>query len=218
MPIASGTPALSSAGAVPLQASLPFFRFLNAGGLRIYNVTLDALIDEIVPQAEAASRSFLVKVRLPRSEDMFEGMFGRLKIPAGTRRFLCLSTDAIERVGQLEMVDVVHDEVVAVAGHLGGPVPEHLVHERMVRHFTLTLNVFETGQLVGKNERHEIFGIIGPANSGIWFRMPPDKYGYQFDILDYPEAKTGSIWVNGFKTKVTDEKYLKKKGVGAGSE
>jgi hypothetical protein len=54
------------------------------------------------------------------------------------------------------------------------------------------------------------FKVVWPANSGIWFRMPPDKYGYQFDILDYPEAKTGSIWANGFKTKVTDEKHLKK--------
>ena len=34
-------------------------------------------------------------------------MFGRLKIPTGERRFLCLNKAAIERVGQLEFVDVV---------------------------------------------------------------------------------------------------------------
>ncbi|MBN2022276.1 MAG: efflux RND transporter periplasmic adaptor subunit [Pirellulales bacterium] len=69
--------------------------------------TVTATVDEVVPQAEAASRSFLVKAALPKSEGLFEGMFGRLKIPAGVRLHLCLATAAIERIGQLEMVDVV---------------------------------------------------------------------------------------------------------------
>lgn len=72
--------------------------------------TIEATVDEIVPQAQAASRSFLVKVALPKSPGMFEGMFGRLRIPAGTRRYLCLNTAAIERIGQNEMVDVVHPD------------------------------------------------------------------------------------------------------------
>jgi RND family efflux transporter MFP subunit len=71
------------------------------------NLKIPATVDEIVPQAEAASRSFLVKLSLPRSEDLFEGMYGRLQIPAGQRRFLCLTRSAIEKVGQLEFVDVV---------------------------------------------------------------------------------------------------------------
>ncbi|MBN1395012.1 MAG: efflux RND transporter periplasmic adaptor subunit [Pirellulales bacterium] len=82
-----------------------------------YTVHIDALdrdfqgtVDEIVPEAQAASRSFLVKVALPKSTDLFEGMFGRLKIPTEARRHLCLATDAIERIGQLEFVDVVHED------------------------------------------------------------------------------------------------------------
>ncbi len=71
--------------------------------------TVPAVVDEIVPQAEAASRSFLVKVRLPRSKDLFEGMFGRLLIPTGERRHLCLHTGTIERVGQLQFVEVIED-------------------------------------------------------------------------------------------------------------
>jgi len=78
------------------------------------NVYMDALerefestIDEIVPQADAPSRSFLVKASIPRSDDLFEGMFGRLRIPAGQRRHLCLATEAILKVGQLEFVEVV---------------------------------------------------------------------------------------------------------------
>lgn len=71
------------------------------------NKDFTATIDEIVPQADAASRSFLVKASLPRSQDLYEGMFGRLRIPAGERKHLCLATNAIRRIGQLEFVDVV---------------------------------------------------------------------------------------------------------------
>lgn len=79
--------------------------------LEVYIDSLDrafrATVDEKVPQALAASRSFLVKVKLPPSEDLFEGMFGRLRIPAGERPHLCLHTAAVQRIGQLEFVDVV---------------------------------------------------------------------------------------------------------------
>jgi len=50
----------------------------------------EATVDEIVPQADFASRSFLVKLSLPPSDRLFEGMFGRVYIPAGSRRHLCL--------------------------------------------------------------------------------------------------------------------------------
>ena len=71
---------------------------------------VESTVDEIVPQADAPSRSFLVKASLPRSENLFEGMFGRLRIPSGERRHLCLATDAIHRVGQLDFVEVVTPE------------------------------------------------------------------------------------------------------------
>ena len=74
------------------------------------NRPIKAVIDEIVPQAEAASRSFLVKVKLPRYEDLFEGMSGRLTIPVDKRRHLCLHTDAIQTIGQLPFVDVVEPD------------------------------------------------------------------------------------------------------------
>jgi RND family efflux transporter MFP subunit len=69
-----------------------------------------ATVDEIVPQAEAASRSFMVKVRLPPSAELFEGMYGRLMIPAGQRLHLCLNAEAIETIGQLEFVYVVDSQ------------------------------------------------------------------------------------------------------------
>ncbi len=71
---------------------------------------VDAVIDQIVPQADAPSRSFLVKATIPRADDLYEGMFGRLLIPAGKRRHLCLATDAIQKIGQLEFVEVVSED------------------------------------------------------------------------------------------------------------
>jgi RND family efflux transporter MFP subunit len=87
---------------------------------------VQATIDEIVPQADAPSRSLLVKAALPRSSDLFEGMFGRLLIPAGSRRHLCLATDAIQEVGQLQFVNVVlPDDTIEkrfiTTGRLGMP-------------------------------------------------------------------------------------------------
>ena len=87
---------------------------------------MEATIDERVPQADAPSRSFLVKAALPSSPDLYEGLFGRLLIPAGERKHLCLATDAIRRVGQLEFVEVVlSDETIEQrfikTGRLGMP-------------------------------------------------------------------------------------------------
>ncbi len=88
--------------------------------------TVTGTVDEIVPQAEAASRSFLVKLALPRSDDLFEGMFGRLRIPAGQRQHLCLHIDTIANIGQLTFVEVIgpDDQIerrFIKTGRLGDP-------------------------------------------------------------------------------------------------
>lgn len=69
---------------------------------------LEGQIDELVPFAEPGARSVLVKVRLPGgNERLFAGMFARVAVPAGERRRLLVPAAAIERIGQLEFVDVV---------------------------------------------------------------------------------------------------------------
>ena len=93
---------VSEQRAVELRVGQKLTAIIDAVG-REFETT----VDEIVPQADAPSRSFLVKASLPQDEDLYEGMFGRLLIPAGVRRHLCLNTDAIVRIGQLEFVDVV---------------------------------------------------------------------------------------------------------------
>ncbi|WP_372722183.1 efflux RND transporter periplasmic adaptor subunit [Novipirellula sp.] len=94
----------------PVQESLAVKMHLG-DEMKVYVDALDqefpVTIDEIVPQADAPSRSFLVKANLPKSNQLYEGMFGRLRIPTGQRRHLCLADDAIVRMGQLDFVDVV---------------------------------------------------------------------------------------------------------------
>jgi membrane fusion protein (multidrug efflux system) len=71
---------------------------------------LDGVISEIVPQAEAGSRTFLVKIDLPNREGVFTGMFARALIPAGERRRLLIPENAVEQIGQLSFVSVAGPE------------------------------------------------------------------------------------------------------------
>jgi RND family efflux transporter MFP subunit len=68
------------------------------------------IVDEIVPYAEAGSRTFLVKIGLPRREGTYAGMFGRVFLPAGERSRLLVARSAIERIGQLTFATVVGDD------------------------------------------------------------------------------------------------------------
>ena len=64
-------------------------------------------ISEIVPEAEAASRSFQVKVTGPCPSGIYTGMFGRLLIPLAEEEVWVIPQEARRWVGQLELVAVV---------------------------------------------------------------------------------------------------------------
>jgi RND family efflux transporter MFP subunit len=88
-----------------------------AGRLRIgqtVDVTLDSLgkecqgtVAEIVPTAQAQSRSFEVKVTGPCQPGIVTGMFGRLHVPIDTVAELRVPKTAVQRIGQLDFVGVV---------------------------------------------------------------------------------------------------------------
>lgn len=82
--------------------------------VRVYIDALDreieGTVDEKVPQADSASRTVLVKIALPETPGLVEGMFGRVKLEAAVRDHLCIPVAAIRRVGQLEFVDVVRED------------------------------------------------------------------------------------------------------------
>lgn len=80
---------------------------------QIIGVQIDAIaktcagqISEIVPQAEAASRTFAVKVTGPCPPGVYSGMFGRLLIPLDEQDVLVIPRAAVRRVGQLDTIDV----------------------------------------------------------------------------------------------------------------
>lgn len=63
-------------------------------------------ISEIVPEADAASRSFAVKVTGPCPEGVLAGMFGRLLVPLDAEQVLTIPRNAVRSVGQLELATV----------------------------------------------------------------------------------------------------------------
>lgn len=66
-------------------------------------------ISEIVPKAEAASRSFSVKVTGPCPPGIYAGMFGRLIVPIGETEVLVIPSAAVKQIGQLSVVEIAAD-------------------------------------------------------------------------------------------------------------
>lgn len=77
-------------------------------------------ISEIVPEAESSSRAFQVKVTGPCPEGIYSGMFGRILIPLDPEPVLVIPRQAVQNVGQLDLVDVTtHSAVRRRAVRLG---------------------------------------------------------------------------------------------------
>lgn len=72
-----------------------------------------ATVSEIVPEAEAASRTFNVKVTGPCPPGVYSGMFGRLHLPLEDETIVVVPAAAIRHVGQLTLVDVVDGDTIA---------------------------------------------------------------------------------------------------------
>lgn len=84
-----------------------------------------ATIREIVPQAEAASRSFTVKVAGPCPPGIYSGMFGRIFIPLADEEVLIVPPDAVSHVGQLSLVEVAEGrEIYRRNVQIGRKLPE----------------------------------------------------------------------------------------------
>ena len=68
--------------------------------------SFEGTVEEVVPSADPATRTFLVKVGLPEDVDLLPGMFGRLLVPFKDRNVILVPKKAIKRIGQLEVVTV----------------------------------------------------------------------------------------------------------------
>jgi len=68
---------------------------------------------QIVPAADPGSRSFLVKIELPKDSHLRSGLFGRAQFPRGQRSALLIPRAAVVERGQLQGVYVLDSEQIA---------------------------------------------------------------------------------------------------------
>jgi RND family efflux transporter MFP subunit len=71
-----------------------------------------AQVSEIVPAADPASRSFLVRAPLAGRGHLRPGMFARASFAAGSQTLLTVPRAAVERIGQLDTVRVDADGTI----------------------------------------------------------------------------------------------------------
>ena len=107
-------------GRVKLDAKLPVQ--VSADAARI-----EGTVVEVAPVADAASRTFLVKLDLPAAEGVRSGQFGRVWIPTGESKSIRVPASAVVTRGQVECVFVVvnqHAElrIVRTGKHTGSEV------------------------------------------------------------------------------------------------
>ncbi len=98
-------------GAYRLEASVEESRIGNIRAGQPVTVTLDALgrtlearVSEIMPAADPASRTNIVRINLPDLAGLRSGLFGRAAFALGQRKVLSVPAGAIVEQGQLRSV------------------------------------------------------------------------------------------------------------------
>ncbi|MBI4830738.1 MAG: efflux RND transporter periplasmic adaptor subunit [Candidatus Lindowbacteria bacterium] len=71
----------------------------------------DTKIVEMVPASDSSSRSFIVRASIPSAQTAYPGMYARIWLQVGESEVVLIPPDALEHVGQLEMVTVVENEI-----------------------------------------------------------------------------------------------------------
>ena len=77
------------------------------------NTGLKGRVVQIVPAADSASRTFLVKIELPAETRLRSGLFGRAQFSRGERQALLIPRTAVVERGQLQGVFVLDQNKVA---------------------------------------------------------------------------------------------------------
>jgi len=77
------------------------------------NSSLKGKVVQIVPAADATSRTFLVKIDLPAETRLRSGLFGRAQFSRGKRQALLIPRSAVVERGQLQGIYVLDENKVA---------------------------------------------------------------------------------------------------------
>jgi len=75
---------------------------------------MEAVVSEISPVADPASRTFMVKLDLTKTEGLRSGQFGRVSVPMAETKLLLVPASAVIKRGQMELVFVVKDAHAAL--------------------------------------------------------------------------------------------------------
>jgi len=78
------------------------------------NSELTGKVAQIVPAADSATRSFLVKIDLPADQRLRSGLFGRARISRGEKTSILVPRTAVVDRGQLQAVYVLDPAQIAV--------------------------------------------------------------------------------------------------------
>ncbi len=92
-----------------VHAGEPVSVLLDSAG----NAELRGKVAEIIPSADPASRSFLVKIGLPGDARVRSGLFGRARFARGTRPAIMIPRTAIVAHGQLQGVFAIDANQIA---------------------------------------------------------------------------------------------------------
>jgi len=109
---------LETSGTFRLEAHVREGLIKNVKPHSVLRVAIDALqksteatVEEIVPYADPATRTFLVKTSLPDLTGLYPGMFGKLMVPVREHQVVVIPGKAVRHVGQLELVSVKENDI-----------------------------------------------------------------------------------------------------------
>jgi len=84
-----------------LQVSLPTL-----------NISTEAIVTEIVPVADSAARSLLIRLDIESDSTLMPGLYAQLQLPLHAQQGVMVATDWVHEFGQLNMVYVINNNVV----------------------------------------------------------------------------------------------------------
>ncbi|HEA17047.1 MAG: efflux RND transporter periplasmic adaptor subunit [Pseudoalteromonas prydzensis] len=76
------------------------------------NITAVAVVSEIVPIADSAARSMLIRLELPTQSNLMPGLYAQLHLPLDTEQGILIEPSWVHEYGQLAMVYVINEQKI----------------------------------------------------------------------------------------------------------
>ncbi|WP_404342142.1 efflux RND transporter periplasmic adaptor subunit [Pseudoalteromonas mariniglutinosa] len=76
------------------------------------NIAAEAMVTEIVPVADSAARSMLIRLELPTQSNLMPGLYAQLHLPLNTEQGILIEPSWLHEYGQLAMVYVINQQKI----------------------------------------------------------------------------------------------------------